>query len=200
QSQVAFPYLPMVGKFAEHPITKGLENVMFEFASSIKFVGDTSKRFYPLLLTSDKSNSFAAPQYFNVQKQWTEEDLPLREIIMGAALEGKFGSSSSKLVVIADGDFVVNGAGQQPRRLQPDNVSLLSNTIDWLSDDTGLIALRTKGVTSRPIDELDDNTKTIIKYANFALPLLLVIIYGLVRFQYNRMIRLKRMSLNYEKD
>ena len=120
---------------------------------------------------------------------------------MGAALEGKFGSSlPSKLVVIADGDFVVNGAGQQPRRLQPDNVSLLSNTIDWLSDDTGLIALRTKGVTSRPIDELEDSTKTIIKYVNFALPLLLVIIYGLVRFQYNRIQRLKRMSLNYEKD
>lgn len=201
QSQVAFPYLPLVGKFSDHPITKGLENVMFEFASSIKFVGDTSKRFNPLLYTSDKSNSFAAPQYFNVQKQWTEADLPLSGIIMGAALEGKFGSQTeSKLVVIADGDFVINGGGQQPRRLQPDNVSLLSNTIDWLSDDTGLIALRTKGVTSRPIDELEDSTKTLIKYVNFALPLLLVMIYGLVRFQYNRMQRLKRMSLNYEKD
>jgi gliding-associated putative ABC transporter substrate-binding component GldG len=201
QSQVAFPYLPLVGSFADHPITKGLENVLFEFASSLKFVGDTSRRFNPLLYTSDKSNSFAAPQYFNVQKQWTEADLPLSGIIMGAALEGKFGSSiTSKLVVIADGDFVVNGAGQQPRKLQPDNVSLLSNTIDWLSDDTGLIALRTKGVTSRPIDELEDSTKTIIKYTNFALPLLLVMVYGLVRFQYNRMQRLKRMSLNYEKD
>ncbi len=201
QSQVAFPYLPLVGKFSDHPITKGLENVMFEFASSIKFVGDTSKRFNPLLYTSDKSNSFAAPQYFNVQKQWTEADLPLSGIIMGAALEGKFGlQTESKLVVIADGDFVINGGGQQPRRLQPDNVSLLSNTIDWLSDDTGLIALRTKGVTSRPIDELEDSTKTLIKYVNFALPLLLVMIYGLVRFQYNRMQRLKRMSLNYEKD
>lgn len=201
QSQVAFPYLPLVGKFSDHPITKGLENVMFEFASSIKFVGDTSKRFNPLLYTSDKSNSFAAPQYFNVQKQWTEADLPLSGIIMGAALEGKFGSQTeSKLVVIADGDFVINGGGQQPRRLQPDNVSLLSNAIDWLSDDTGLIDLRTKGVTSRPIDELEDSTKTLIKYVNFALPLLLVMIYGLVRFQYNRMQRLKRMSLNYEKD
>jgi hypothetical protein len=29
---------------------------------------------------------------------------------------------------------------------------------------------------------------------------LLVMMYGLVRFQYNRMQRLKRMSLNYEKD
>ncbi len=201
QTQIAFPYLPIVGKFAEHPITSGLETVIFEFASSVKFVGDTTKRFTPLIFSSDKSNVMPAPQYFDVQKQWTEADLPLQQIVMGATLEGKLsGNTESKMVVIADGDFPVNGAGQQPRRLQPDNVNLLSNAIDWLSDDTGLIALRTKGVTSRPIDELEDATKTILKYTNFALPLLLVVAYGLIRFQQNRIKRLKRMSWNYEED
>jgi gliding-associated putative ABC transporter substrate-binding component GldG len=201
QSQIAFPYLPIVGRFADHPITKGLETVIFEFASSIRYVGDTSKRFTPLIMSSEKSNTMPAPQYFDVQKQWTEADLPLNGLVMGAALEGKLaGTAESKLVVIADGDFPVNGASQQPRRLQPDNVNLLSNSIDWLSDDTGLIALRTKGVTSRPIDELDDATKSILKYLNFGVPLLLVVIYGLIRFQQNRIRRFKRMSLNYEED
>jgi ABC-type uncharacterized transport system involved in gliding motility auxiliary subunit len=201
QTQIAFPYLPIVGKFAEHPITSGLETVIFEFASSIKFIGDTTKRFTPLIFSSDKSNVFPAPQYFDVQKQWTEADLPLKSVVMGAAIEGKLaGGTESKLVVIADGDFPINGPAQQPRRLQPDNVNLLSNSIDWLSDDTGLIALRTKGVTSRPLDELEDATKTLIKYLNFALPLLLVVIYGVIRFQQNRMKRFKRMSMNYEED
>jgi ABC-type uncharacterized transport system involved in gliding motility auxiliary subunit len=102
------------------------------------------------------------------------------------------------MVIITDGDFVVNGAGQQPRRVQPDNVNLLSNSIDWLSDDTGLISLRTKGVTSRPLDQLEDSTKTILKYTNFLLPILLVVGYGLVRMQQNRMTRFRRMSENYE--
>ncbi|MBL7865267.1 MAG: hypothetical protein JNK10_10340, partial [Cyclobacteriaceae bacterium] len=97
-----------------------------------------------------------------------------------------------------DGDFMVSGSRQQGRSLQPDNVSLLVNAIDWLSDDTGLIDLRTKGVTSRPIAQLEDSTKTIIKYANFLLPILLVVGYGLVRMQQNRMTRLKRMAENYE--
>lgn len=201
QSQVAFPYLPIAGRFSDHPITKGLETVIFEFASSIKFIGDTSKRFTPLIYSSEKSNVMPAPQYFDINKQWTEADLPLSGIVLGAALEGKLsGDIDSKIVVIADGDFPVNGSGQQPRRLQPDNVNLLSNAIDWLADDTGLIALRTKGVTSRPIAELEDSTKTLLKYTNFALPLVLVMVYGLIRFQQNRMKRLKRMALNYEED
>lgn len=201
QSQVAFPYLPIVGKFSDHPITKGLETVIFEFASSVKFLGDTSRRFTPLIFSSEKSNVMAAPQYFDINKQWTEADLPLSGIVLGGVLEGKLsGGTDSKIVVIADGDFPVNGAGQQPRRLQPDNVNLLSNAIDWLADDTGLIELRTKGVTSRPIAELEDATKTLLKYTNFGLPLVLVMIYGLIRFQQNRMKRLKRMALNYEED
>ncbi len=199
QQQIAFPYLPQISNFAEHPITKGLENVLLEFASSIRYTGDTAKRFTPVAMTSDKSNSLGAPQYFNVQKQWTDADFPLRNLIVAATVEGKLsGGNSSKMVVISDGDFAVSGSPQRPRQLQPDNVSLLANSIDWLSDDTGLIALRTKGVTSRPLDELEDSTKTILKYTNFLLPLLLVMGYGVVRMQRNRMKRLRRMSENYE--
>lgn len=199
QTNVSFPFLPRISNFADHAITKGLENVLLEFASSIRYSGDSTKQFTPIVLTSEKSNSLGAPQFFNIQKQWTDADFPLRNLIVGAAIEGKLaGEAQSKMVVISDGDFIVTGSPQRPRQLQPDNVSLMANSIDWLSDDTGLIALRTKGVTSRPIDELEDSTKTILKYSNFLAPLLLVIGYGLVRMQRNRMKRLKRMSENYE--
>jgi len=199
QSQVAFPYIPLVGKFADHPVSKGLENVLFQFVSTVKYTGDTSKRFTPLALSSDQSNALKTPLYFDIQKQWTKEDLPLKNLTMAAAVEGKLsGAMNSKMVVIADGDFIINGGGQQPRRVQPDNVNLVSNAIDWLSDDTGLISLRTKGVTSRPIDELDDATKAILKYTNFLLPILLVIGYGVARWQQNKIKRFKRMSENYE--
>lgn len=199
QQQIAFPYLPRISTFTEHPIAKGLENVLLEFASSIRYSGDSTKQFIPIAKTSDKSNSLPAPQYFDVQKQWTDADFPLRNLIVGAAIEGKLsGNVDSKMVVISDGDFAISGSPQRPRNLQADNVSLLANSIDWLSDDTGLIALRTKGVTSRPIDELEDSTKTILKYANFTIPIFFVIGYGLIRMQRNRIKRFKRMSENYE--
>jgi gliding-associated putative ABC transporter substrate-binding component GldG len=195
QTQLPFPFLPMAARFANHPVSTGLENVMFEFASPITYVGDSTIRYAPLVFSSDKSNKLKAPQYFDVNKQWTEADLPLRDLAMAGAFEGKIsGTAQSKMVVIADGDFVVTG--QQQRR-PADNINLLSNAIDWLSDDTGLIALRTKGVTSRPLDELEDSTKTILKYTNFLLPVVLAIGYGVVRMQRNRIRRFQRMSETY---
>lgn len=201
QSQMAFPYLPIAATFRNHPITKGLEAMVFQFASQLTFAGDTSVRFTPLVLSSERSNVLPAPVFFDINKQWTEADLPLSGITIAATLEGRLsGSASSRMVVIGDGDFPVNGYGQQAQRLSPDNVNFLSNAIDWLTDDTGLIELRTKGTTGRPINEMEESTRTILKYTNFLLPLVLVLIYGLIRFQRNRMRRLRRMSENYEED
>ena len=101
------------------------------------------------------------------------------------------------MVLVSDGDFAVGspGGGNQ---LPKDNVSLLVNAIDWLSDDTGLIDLRTKGATSRPIKELQDGTKALLKWMNFLAPILLIIIYGVIRIQINRNKRIKRMEVSYE--
>lgn len=199
QANVSFPYVPVIRTFSGHTITSGLESVMLEFASEVRFLPDSSKQFIPLAYSSELSNALPAPQFFDVNKEWSENDFTRKNIIVAAAIEGKIaGNTPTKMVIIGDGDFPVNGAGQQPRKLQPDNVNLLSNAIDWLSDDTGLIDLRTKGAVSRPIRELDNATKMILKYTNFLLPILLVIGYGIVRAQQNRMTRIKRMSENYE--
>jgi hypothetical protein len=85
--------------------------------------------------------------------------------------------------------------GNQPAN--PDNVSLLVNAIDWMSDDTGLIDLRTKAVSSRPIKQLEDGTRALIKWLNFLLPMLLVLIYGLVRYQMRKNQRIARMEADF---
>lgn len=119
-------------------------------------------------------------------------------IAVAGILEGKLsGDMDSKIVLVTDGDFAVNVL-QRGSQLPPDNVSLLVNSIDWLSDETGLIDLRTKEVTSRPIREISDTAKTLIKWINFLLPILLVIGYGFIRMQINRNKRIKRMEVNYE--
>ena len=102
------------------------------------------------------------------------------------------------MVVFSDGDFAVNGEGQSAQQLQPDNVNLFSNAVDWLTDDTGLISLRTKGVTARPINpNLEDGTKSFIKYLNFLLPIILIIGYGVYRFQLKRNLQNKLKSIDY---
>jgi gliding-associated putative ABC transporter substrate-binding component GldG len=198
QQQVSFPFLPIISTFSQHPIGSGLESVLLQFASTIKFVGDTSKRFFPIAVTSEKSAVQSSPVSFDFQKEWTENDFPNQNLIVAAAIEGRFaGNTQSKMVVIADGDFPINGPPQQARRQQPDNINLLVNSIDWLSDDTGLIDLRTKGASVRPIRQLEDATKVWLKYLNFLLPVLLSVGYGLYRMQRNKIKQYKRMSENY---
>ena len=197
--QIPFPYWPLIRKFDEDiPITKGLEQVMLQLASEITFAGDTSLTFTPFLVSSEKSGTLPLPVFFNVQKQWGENDFPLENITVGAILRGPIiGEVHSSIVVIADGDFAINGEGQEAQQRQPDNVSLMVNAIDFLSDDTGLIDLRTKEVTSRPLEEVEEGRRTFLKWLNFALPIILVIIYGLIRSQIRRRKRIKRMEEGY---
>jgi ABC-type uncharacterized transport system involved in gliding motility auxiliary subunit len=119
-------------------------------------------------------------------------------IAVAGILEGKLsGTTDSKIVLVSDGDFAVSGP-QRGQQLPQDNVSLMVNSVDWLSDDTGLIDLRTKEVTSRPIKELPDGTRSFLKWLNFLLPIVLIIIYELIRMQINRNKRIKRMEVSYE--
>jgi gliding-associated putative ABC transporter substrate-binding component GldG len=200
---VQFPYLPVITNFTEHPITDGLESVIMIFASPIRISStDTSVVMIPLVATSEKSGVQNVPIQFDVMKQWTLADFPLSSLPVALLVEGKVpGTSGYKMVVFSDGDFAVNGEGQNAQQLSEDNVSLMSNAIDWLSDDTGLIELRTKGVSARPIDtSLEDTTKTLLKYLNFLLPIFLIIIYGVFRFQIKRKKRNELMSTDFVTD
>jgi len=189
-NQISFPFLPLVKKFPDHPITEGLEQVIFEFASPIRYTGDTTMRFTPIVTSSEKAGSVKVPTYFNIEKEWTNADFPQHNIPMGAVLEGNFGGPPAKLIVVSDGAFPVSGQRGQ----NPDNVSLMVNSIDWLSDDTGLIELRTKGVSSRPIEELEDGRRSFLKYGNFLMPIALVLLYGFFRNQRSNKVRMKRMQ------
>jgi len=194
--QITVPYFIIAHTFQEHPISSGLEQVLFNFASSINFSGDSAVNFVPLVKSSEKSATQPAEGYINIMQQWSEADFPLSELTLAAALEGSFkGSVPTKMVVVADGEFAAGNEQQQ--QVNPDNVNLLVNSIDWLSDDTGLVELRTRGATARPLDDLDDSKRSFLKYLNFLLPVILALAYGIFRFQKNRIIRLKRMEADY---
>lgn len=193
---VQFPYLPLISQFPEHPITNGLEQVILPFASPISYSG--SGTFTPFLQTSSKSASSPAPTTFDVvNKKWTATDFTMSNIPIGGIVEQ---AGLGKIIIIGDGDFPVTGQGG--RGQSQDNISLMVNSIDYLCDDTGLIELRTKGVATRPIsDEYigDDNVgkRNTMKYLNFGLPILLVVLYGFFRSQKQRNVRMKRLQEDY---
>ncbi|HMQ47820.1 MAG TPA: Gldg family protein [Saprospiraceae bacterium] len=193
---VSFPYLPLITDFPEHPINKGLEQVVLSFASPLQFLGKAGVSFTPIAQSSAQSGVVNLPVFFDIQKQWFDADFPMSSLSVGGILEGNLvGNTPSRMVVIGDGDFPVSG--QQGRQAE-DNVNLMVNSIDWLSDDTGLIELRTKGVATRPIDQeyLSDEAtgkRSFLKYLNFGLPIALVLLVGFLRYQRQKSLKTKRM-------
>lgn len=183
-TRMNFPYLPMIQNFTDHVISAGIEQVVFPLASSIT-VDDTKSgvTYNTLATTSTKSNIETLPIIFDINKQWSDQDFPMSNLPIAVTAEGALsGEASSKLVVIGDGNFMVNGSGQQQQRLDPNNINLFVNSIDWIADDTGLNELRTKTVTSRPIKkELTDGQRTSMKWVISLLPILLILLYGFLR-------------------
>jgi ABC-type uncharacterized transport system involved in gliding motility auxiliary subunit len=148
--------------------------------------------------TSGQSAVQPVPVRFDLNREWKESDFPSKYLVVAAAITGNFGGTEpGKMIVVGDGDFAVNGEGQQAHEINPDNANFFVNAIDWLSDDTGLIQLRTKGVTMRPLDQVSDSTRLLMKIFNFAFPILLIVGYGIWRRHINRSIRIKSMEERY---
>ncbi len=183
--QIQFPYIPIVKKFdQEHEISKGLEQMVLPFTSSLEYVGDSKVNFHPIVFSSDQSGAVDLPYSFigDVQKKLNEYSFSDANLVIGATVEGKLaGDTDARMVVFGDGDFGVNGQGQQMQQLPPDNVSLFVNSVNWLVNNVGLNSLRTKEIQSRPIKKLSDGERQFIKWGNFLLPIVLIVIYGVIR-------------------
>jgi gliding-associated putative ABC transporter substrate-binding component GldG len=108
----------------------------------------------------------------------------------GSFLEG---STETKIIVVADGDLArndVNPRSGQPQQLGFDpflrytfaNTEFLMNAVAYLVQEDGIIEARTKEVKIRPLDkEKARNEKLKWQIINIALPLLILILYGIVR-------------------
>lgn len=196
-AQVPFPFLPLITNFTNHPVTRELRSVMFPFTAAIRYTGDTNTvKFTPLAFSSDESGLKQTPVQFELNYKWSKLDFPLGNMTVAAAVSGLDGNKASRLIIISNGDFALNprGADQKMQKLDEDNVNLFSNSVDWLSDNTGLIDLRDKVVKFVPIKDVSDGEKLFLKYLNFSLPILLVLFYGIVRMQVKKRIRTKRME------
>ncbi len=197
-SNVEFPYFPRVSNFEDHPMTRGLEQVTLPFVTGVTPTVDldTALKATPLLYTSSNSGLIVAPAYIDIQKKWAQNDFGSGIQSLAIAIEG-FGNGG-KLIVIGNGDFFTNGEEQSARTVAPDNLNLASNAIDWLADDTGLIHLRTKAITSRPLEVIEDSTREMLKYANVFAPIVLLLVYAFVRRLRNQRKRQRWMQGNFE--
>jgi gliding-associated putative ABC transporter substrate-binding component GldG len=111
---------------------------------------------------------------------------------------GAFANSSpeNKMIVIADGDIALNAVTQKEGPLplgmnmftqyQYANKDFLSNCLEYLTDNSGILEARSKDYTLRLLDKKKiESEKSKWQIINIVLPLLIVFIFGTL-YQYIR--------------
>jgi gliding-associated putative ABC transporter substrate-binding component GldG len=206
QSQVPFPLLPIASTFSKgNMMVKDLQGVIFFFASSVDTLNPSAKNLKAevLIQSSKQSGRQTGPFMIDPLQRYTQEDFLEKGIPLAIIMQGQFKSNyagkpvpsdtaagslppmtspltvspDTRVVLIGDGDFIRDQYGNR------DNLTFFANMVDYLVDDAGLIAIRTKEAALPPLEPVSDGTKKLVKYANLAIPILLVIGYGLIRWQ-----------------
>ena len=189
QSDRHFPYIPIIQNFSSHVITKGLNAMLLQFASSITHVKTTSAyTFTPLAKSSSISGVQKVPVFFDIYKTWTRKhDFNQPYNTVAALLSNE--DNNSAIVVITDADFM------EDKFFDPfyiSNINFAVNSIEWLADDSGLIKLRNKYIENQSLKVVSDSYRRFLKYLNFFLPILLILLIGLYQYREYKIKRLRR--------
>jgi gliding-associated putative ABC transporter substrate-binding component GldG len=100
-------------------------------------------------------------------------------VSLGPAFDAAFAAQSpaTRLIVVGDADLATD------RAMSQFNQVFLLNAFDWLSGNDMLIALRSRQVQDRPLEELEPGSRSRIKWANLIGPPFIVVVFGLVRWR-----------------
>jgi hypothetical protein len=218
QNQLPFPYLPMASDFSKtSPVVKDLNSIVFYFVSSVDTSPGRDLGLTEEVLVRSSARSGRQENVFmvNPQQKWTQEMFKESGIPLAITVEGSFQSAfrgkpvevdstvksaidtssrlqssiRTKIAVVGDGDFLQDQLSGGNR----DNINFAGNLTDWLADDIGLAAIRSRDTGAKPLDEVSEGTKSLVKTINLAIPPFIVILVGVMRWRWRITMR-KRLE------
>ena len=189
---VLWPKFDKSGFNANETSVSRLADVVLHWASSIDIVGkDADKNYTKLAFTSAKGWALkdlnVAPNTITAPADGTKETAVAVMVGPKAQLgvDDKAQSMKGKAIFVGDADFAqdrflsIDGELRQGT----DNMRFFQNLVDTLSLDGDLIAIRSKIVSSRPIqNDIPDAVRLGMRYANIFGVTLLVVGYGMIRY------------------
>ena len=195
-----YPFFPIIDRFNKKSVVvSDLENVRPLFPSEIKIdtVETEAVKEVVTLFSSSNNSGIMGP---NLNLSPDPQQNPFIKML---GQKGKTLAATSilnnggELMLISDSKFLADDAGMSV----DENMIFLMNVVDYLAGDQDLISLRSREVTSRPLDilQLDtedeqrfsadekermmDRKKKRWKFANMVLPSTLIIGFGVLRYR-----------------
>lgn len=215
------PFMPIINTFNKrHVITRDIQQVLTFFPSSVDTTLAAKKGFKVegLMYTSGFSGRQGGPAVYIVpidamkKTDFLQKHIPLAAIVTGKftshfAQSGAPGDSTGKapaapvvrecekenrIVVVGDGNMALDTYVRDSRQ-----TVFVQNVADWLIQAEDLITIRSKELPVRPLKNVGDMGRNLVKWANLVGPTILVIIMGILLWQ-GRVIRKKATLAQYE--
>lgn len=198
---VEYPFIPLISNFNnDAELVGNIDVMMMVFASEL----DSSNipdnvQFEPLMFSSKHTKRVRAPRFDIGINNFMDKDLKqmLNEepAILGGVYKGTFSSyfennpyytdntnesAPTTIIYIADSEVLLDDAGASVQT----NMEFVLNTLDYISGDSSLIQLRSRGVEYKPLkSDFSAQQRRLIKWTNILLPSILLLIYGLISFK-----------------
>lgn len=214
-----WPFFPVFNNFGPGTIVRNLDAVYGKFVSTIDTVKADGVKKTPLILSSQYTRTFEAPVRVSIndlRRELNPDQYQGGVKPVAYLLEGNFSSlyrnrlppegvspngfsdqGETKLIVVGDGDFLINEINFRTGEPYPlgfapftqqlfANQEFVLNSLAYLTNEHGLITARNKEVSIRPLDPIKkEEEKLFWQVLNLAGPVLLIILLG-VFFHYWR--------------
>jgi gliding-associated putative ABC transporter substrate-binding component GldG len=215
QSIVKYPFYIAISNFNNNiAAVKDFKSLSLIYASPLDFsfpLGYGANR-EQMFTTSEQTGLVGSPYDISPEKRYSPSDFSYSKLPLAAALTGRFESyfnnrplpqyagtdtaatmpmpakidttGDARMVIVGNGSFI-----SDDNKRNETGFAFLLNIADWLTQDKGLIAIRSKQVGARILKETSDSSKKTIKYINILAMPLVVAIFGAIRWQIKRSIR-----------
>ncbi len=182
-----YPFLPIIKKQNfnnDISIVNNLEALRLMFPSEIAI--DNNNENLSIIPLFNSSNKSATMEEFFQLSPDPQQNPVLNQLngpskLLGALIEKSFPDfeKTGQIIIVSDSKFITDDGGGA----SPENQIFIMNAADYLLGDKELIALRSNQVTSRPLKDIEDTSKSRWKWINLLLPSILIISFGFIRLR-----------------
>jgi ABC-type uncharacterized transport system involved in gliding motility auxiliary subunit len=162
------------------PVNADLAAVLLPWASQIDTLKGAAGAVTALFVTSRAGGVDAATTLLDPSRQFSRDSLRRRIVAALASLPPPPRAAPGprgRVVVVGTADF----ASDRYARNSPENLVFVQNAIDWLAQDEGLIAIRSKDRAPPPLVFTSAVTRGAAKYGNIIGVPVLLIAAGMLR-------------------
>ncbi len=196
QTEVPNPYIPIVGNLDKSfVVTQDLHQVVLPFPSQVDTSFARSLKLHVTPFATSSGQSGVQTRFYNLNPtaQFTRKMFQEHNLLLGAAITGKIHSAipdtarlarahpgrmtegNERVVVMGNGDFI-----QDAFLRNPDNLSIFLNTVDYLTDNIGLVSIRSKTFLPPPLKPVSETMRAFTKNFIIIFPPLLILAIGLL--------------------